>query len=99
MIDEMRGYEYSPHGPRDPELEELVVRALCACKWFEGEAAPWAQPLPLTQKDCVACFNLGPGDHRRAVARGEYGLYLRGLGWHYQRARPFEVQCAQRLAG
>ena len=76
-----------------------MIRAVRAKFWFEKEAAPWAQPLLLRDDECRACFNLGPGDHRRDIARGEYGLYLRSLGWRYERAQSFEVRCADRLAG
>ena len=72
----LHGPSYDPRAPAEEHAEfiDLAVRAVLARKWFEGEAAPWAQPLPLSLKDCRACFNLGPGDHRRAIARGECGL-------------------------
>jgi hypothetical protein len=95
------------HGYYDPrasaaehvELVDMVVRAVIAREWFKQEAAPWAQSLPLSTSDCQALFNLGPGDHRRAIAVGEYGLYLQTMGWRIDRVQPFEVYCAHRLAG
>lgn len=78
--------------------QQRVVRALCARRWFEAEAPPWAQPLPLSEKDCFALINEGGhgGGHRPRL-RGEYGLRLRSGGWNLKYATPFEMFCAQKL--
>src|SRR5262249_6396034 len=55
------GGELPPEEYRTPEyydeLQATVVRALCARKWHEYEAAVWAQPLPLTEDECLARYN------------------------------------------
>ena len=102
IIDELLhgGPDYNPHGSAAEHaiFVELATRAVLARKWFQNEGPPWAQPLPLAVADCHACFNLGPGNHRRDALRGEYGLSLHGLAWRYERAEPFEIFCARRLA-
>src|SRR5262249_12585287 len=53
------GYSFDP---RDPEqvasCKQLILQALAARAWWREEAPPWAQPLPLTRKECSALFNL-----------------------------------------
>jgi hypothetical protein len=78
------------------DLQARVVRALCCRKWFEFEGPRWAQPLPLKEDDCIALFNLPEPRWGRHWLVGEYGRHLRRLGWHYQRAIPFEKFCAQK---
>ena len=98
IIGGMRGFQYNPHASRQShrDLEALVVQALLARKWFEYEAPLWAQPLPLTEEDCAACFNRG-GDRRSSLV-GNYARRLREMWWDYRLATPFEVFCAHRLA-
>jgi hypothetical protein len=72
------------------ELKPRAIRALCCRKWFEFEAPMWAQPLPLTDDDCVALFNQ-PNERLHVV--GEYGILLRSSGWHRENVRPFEKYC------
>jgi|SRR5262249_25899891 len=86
------GGTYPPRAPREKlvPLKQRVVRARCAQCWFEFEAPRWAQPLPLRLKDCQALYNQ---PNRRLRPVGEYGELLRALGWHLERARPFEVFC------
>jgi hypothetical protein len=43
------------------DLQGRIMRAMAARKWFEFEAPRWAQPLPLSEDDCTACFN-EPGE-------------------------------------
>jgi hypothetical protein len=78
-------------------LQERVMRALCARRWFEFEAPLWAQPLPLRNEDCIACFNPPHPTYGRRWLVGEYGVCLRSMDWHYERATPFEKFC-QHLA-
>jgi hypothetical protein len=86
------GGTYPPCTPQEQlvPLKQRVVRARCAQFWFEFEAPRWAQPLPLRLKDCQALYNQ-PNHRLRPV--GEYGELLRALGWHLERAKPFEVFC------
>jgi hypothetical protein len=93
------GGEFDPDGPPEVHVRLMgdAVRALLAKKWFEGEAPPWAQPLPLTFDDCVALFN-GPNQgQRRPYLRGEYGVHVRSAGWDLRYVMPFEVFCASKL--
>jgi hypothetical protein len=98
IIGSIRGHEYSPHAPRQQTyvLERLAVKALLAQKWFEDEAPKWAQPLPLTEEDCVALLQTRD---RRPNLRGNYGRLLRELQWEYRNAKPFELFCAGKLGG
>src|SRR5262245_19303128 len=77
------------------KLEQLVVRALVAKKWFEFEAPRWAQPLPLSEDDCIALINQ---PNRRLYAVARYGRYLRALRWHLERVEPFEIFSSHELA-
>jgi hypothetical protein len=95
IVGAVQGFVYSPHASQHRDLEKLIVQAMCARKWFEFEAPPWAQPLPLSEEDCVACFNCG-GD-RRAALVGHYARTLRGMHWAYKLAPPFELHCAYSL--
>jgi hypothetical protein len=72
------------------------VRAIAARKWFEFEAPRWAQPLPLSEDDCTACFN-GPERWGRRFLTGKYGLRLRDALWHRENVPPFEVFCADTM--
>jgi hypothetical protein len=78
------------------ELQAKIVRALCAQKWSEFETPHWINPLPLKEEDCIALLNI-PEAQRwdRHWLRSQYGRHLRSLGWHYERAVPFEKFCAQ----
>jgi hypothetical protein len=99
VIGWVHGYEYSPRAPRQETavLERLVVKALCARKWFElYEAPPWAPKLPLSLKELEACAQSGG---RRPRLIGRYGWHLRALQWEYRNARPFELFCADKLGG
>jgi hypothetical protein len=96
------GGKFPPPEYRTPkyfdELQAEIIRACVARKWFTFEAPPWAQPLPLTQEDCEALFNIKEAEnHGREYLVGEYGICLRSLGWHYERASKFEVYCANKL--
>ena len=78
--------------------KELVVAALIAKQWFEFEGPRWARPLLLKAEDCHEMFN---GVHRgnpRSWLRGEYGLLMRRMHWHYERVAPFEIFCIEQLA-
>jgi hypothetical protein len=45
------------HFPHERATQKrVVIAALCAVRWFELEAPPWAQPLPLKAEDCYALF-------------------------------------------
>jgi hypothetical protein len=76
-------------------LQARVVRALLARKWFEFEAPLWAQPLPLTEDDCMRLINQ---PNRRLWPICEYGRTLRGMGWDLRYAPPFEQFLAEALA-
>jgi hypothetical protein len=98
VIDE----ELAPPEYRTPEyydeLQATAVRACVCRKWFEYESPRWAWPLPLTREDCLArCNTPEARPHSRAHLVGQYGLLLREFRWHYERAKPFEVFCADRL--
>jgi hypothetical protein len=73
---------------------QSVLQALRCRRWFEFEAPPWAQPLPLSDEACIALFNGPNRDNRRLHMVGRYGQRLRGMNWNYQRATPFEIFCA-----
>ena len=62
------------------ELQATGVRALCTRKWHEFEAPRWAQPLPLTEDDCIALYNLPEPPWGRNWLVAEYGRHLRALG-------------------
>jgi hypothetical protein len=86
------GGTYSPHAPAEQHagLIRLVVRALCARKWFELEAGQWAQPLPLSEDEAEARLNTFGEHHRRCEMVAHYAAHLRGISWDYQRAVSFE---------
>ena len=87
------------HFPHERTTQKrVVIAALCAVRWFELEAPPWAQPLPLKAEDGYALFNGSHQGNRRSHLRGEYGLMLRGMWWDVARAPPFEVFCADALS-
>jgi hypothetical protein len=93
--------QFNPHLPPEQhaDLRQRVLRALRARRWFEFEAPPWAQPLPLKLEDCYALFNDPP--HRgkiRPALVGEYGICLRGMDWRLEYAPPFEEFCAEQLS-
>jgi hypothetical protein len=98
IIGSLRAYEYSPHAPWQQTyvLERFAVKALLAQKWFEDEAPKWAQPLPLTEEDCVALLQTRD---RRPNLRGKYGQLLRELQWELTYVTLFEVFCAGVLGG
>lgn len=79
-------------------LKQLVIKALCARRWFEFEAPRWAEPLPLKRNDCHALYNGVHRGNQRSMLVGRYGVMLRGMHWDCQRAPPFEVFCAQVLS-
>jgi hypothetical protein len=87
-----------PYTSTRAEHKALVVRALLAKCWFEFEAPRWAQPLPLTEKACVALLNGPDGDHHRRTVVVDYARQLRGLHWKYWNESPFEVFCARSLS-
>jgi hypothetical protein len=87
------GGEFPPPDRRDG-LQARVRRALCARRWFEFEAAPWAQPLPVSASEISALFNR---PNRRLYPVADYGLMLREMSWRYQHAMPFEEFTAQYL--
>jgi hypothetical protein len=58
------GDAFPPPQYRD-DLKQVVIRALCARKWFEFEAPRWAQPLPLKLDDCQPAES--PACARRTV--------------------------------
>jgi hypothetical protein len=95
------GGEYDPHAPREQHsnLIRKVCRALCCQKWFEFEAPKWAQPLPLSAEDCYGRWQGPNRGSQRHYLVGQYGLRLRGTGWERRNVPPFEVHCAQMLAG
>jgi hypothetical protein len=63
-------------------LTARIVRALAARKWFENEAPPWAQPLPLRYDDMITLLN-GPYQGKwRPRLVSEYAQRLRASGWH-----------------
>jgi hypothetical protein len=82
-----------------PEYREgrqaRAMRALRARKWFEYETPLWAQPLPLSQDECVALFNQ-PNQRLGPVAN--YGTMLRSCGWDLSCVMPFEVFMACELS-
>jgi hypothetical protein len=80
-------------------LQQLVIRARLAQKWFEFEAPRWAPPLPLKRADCEALLNGVHRGNQRSMLVSLYGTRLMGSAWDYQRAMPFEVFCSQVLAG
>jgi hypothetical protein len=89
-------------GPFPPEeyrdgLKERVVKALCCRKWFSFEVGQWAPPLPLRLVDCQRYFNPPFEPWGRHCLVGQYGVLLRGMGWEYHRAPPWEMFCAQEL--
>ena len=91
-------------GPLAPPKEQteqmrLVVQALLARKWFEHEAPPWAQPLPLGVAECNDLFNGVNRGNRRCWLRGGYGIHLWWLNWETKYAQPFELFCAEQLGG
>jgi hypothetical protein len=79
------------------DLQKLVLQALRCRRWFEGEAPPWALPLPLSFEDCVARFHIPHRGSQRGRLVGEYGKLLRGKNWEWKHALPFEEFCAQML--
>jgi hypothetical protein len=101
------GGEWAPEEERTPKyfekLQQRVVRALVARCGFKYEAPAWAQPLPLTEADCVARYNAPEArewnrrDYDRAYLVGRYGMALRGCGWDPGCIVPFEVFCADHL--
>ena len=98
VISWMRGFDYDPHGSRQDHarLEELVVKAVLARKWFEGEAPRWMQPLPLSEDERVA---LNGGADRRLAVVANYGMTLQSLGWNIERAPSFMDYYAASMAG
>jgi hypothetical protein len=52
------GGKFDPHEPWEQHADR-VIKALHARRWFEGEAPPWGQPLPLSEKDCYMLINEG----------------------------------------
>jgi hypothetical protein len=79
-------------------LKQLVIKALCARRWFEFEAPRWAPPLPLKRNDCVALYNGVHRGNQRSMLVGQYGTKLRSMHWDYERAPAFENFCAQVLS-
>jgi hypothetical protein len=87
-----------PYYPEQHDiLQRRVLQALRCRRWFESEAPPWAQPLPLSFDDCVARFHIPHRGSQRGWLTGEYGKLMRGMNWNYERAPPFEMHCAQLL--
>lgn len=85
-------YERDQH----ERLLQQEVRALCARHWHGFEAPRWAQPLPLSEKDCTAGSN---SCNQRDRLLAGYGLLLRSHRWHLDN-KPrlqFEVFCAEQL--
>jgi hypothetical protein len=88
--------------PGTPEEHDAfkarIVRALLAQKGFaECEAPPWAGTLPITEDGIVALLNGANEGKRRPYLVVEYGRTLRALGWHIERAMPFEEHSAHLL--
>jgi hypothetical protein len=77
------------------ELQAKAVRALCARKRHEFEAGAWAQPLPISEADCIARYQVEQRGRQYLV--GQYGLLLRQYAWHCERAPLFEVFIADSL--
>src|SRR5262245_39057134 len=71
------------------DLQELVLQALRCRRWFEGEAPPWAQPLPLSAEDCYERWQGPNRGSQRHYLVGQYGLALRGAGWEWKNMQPF----------
>jgi hypothetical protein len=92
---------FDPHASPEElvEVKAREVRALLARKWFEQEAPPWAQPLPLRYDRMIVLLNqFRPGNWRpRLVA--EYAQRLRASEWHIQRAQRFEEFSAYVMTG
>jgi hypothetical protein len=64
-----------------------TVRRLCGADTGDAQIDFLIGGAPLRAEDWYALFRKGD---RRAGA-------MRSLGWHYERATPFEVLCAERL--
>jgi len=80
-------------------LQQRVLQALRCRRWAESELPPWALPLPLSLNDCTALYNGLNRGSRRGYLIGQYGILLRGRGWEWKCAPPFEEFCAQVLRG
>jgi hypothetical protein len=94
----MHGVVYNPHGtPEDhARLQELVVKALLAKKWFEDEVPKRLQvTLPLHETERVALN--GSGDRRLGVV-SNYALLLQSMHWNLARAPSFLDFYAQSMA-
>jgi hypothetical protein len=89
--DKVQSPQYDDYQEYRDALPERVLRALYCKEWFRHEAPAWAQPLLLRSEECIAVYNL-PGEPRlgRRSLVAHYSQYMRGLGWHIERAQPFE---------
>jgi hypothetical protein len=92
---------FNPHAPLEQlvELKAREVRALLCQKWFEDEAPKWAQPLPLRYDRMIILLNQFDGTNWRPRLVSEYAQMLRMLGWHFERAQPFEIFSAHVVTG
>jgi hypothetical protein len=87
------------HPEQHDDQQERVLQALRCRRWFEYEAPPWAQPLPLSFEDCIARYNGVNCNSQRGYLAGQYGLLLREAAWEWKHVPAFEVFCAQWLMG
>jgi hypothetical protein len=85
------------HPEQHDDLQQRVLQALRCRRWFEYEAPPWAQPLPLSWEDCYARYQGLNRGSQRGYLVGRYGILLRGAGWEWKNVPPFEMHCAQLL--
>jgi hypothetical protein len=80
-------------------LADRIVRAAVARAWFRFEAPKWGPPLPISQQEIIARLNTREGNRHpgRHQLVAQYGKHLRDLGWHIERAMPFEEYCAYEI--
>jgi hypothetical protein len=95
------GDRFDPHDPEQFDFhKKRAVRALLFQHWFEGEGPKWMQPLPVKLADCSVSAGIRRGlNDRRAQLMSGCAWDVRSKGYHIDRATPFEVFCAQQLAG
>jgi hypothetical protein len=95
------GDEFDPHDEEAFDFWlQMATRALLARRWWEKEGPPWAQPLPLKRKECVALRNKYRTKHdfRRANLIASYAEDLKARWYRVENAIPFELFCARTLA-
>src|SRR5262245_7147450 len=82
------GGTYRPHAPLEKHaaLRARVGQPLFARQWHEYDAPPWAQPLPLSIKECQPLFN---STEYRLQVLARYAMQLRLTDWDIRHAKPF----------